>query len=39
MQREKSLILNIQDRDQKIESAERYLGNMESVVKKLSKYT
>ena len=39
MQREKSLILNIHDRDQKIESAERYLGNMESVVKKLSKYT
>lgn len=39
MQREKSLILNIQDREKKLENAEKYLGNMDKVVQRLSKYS
>ena len=39
MQREKSLIFNIQDRDKKLENAEKYLGNMDKVVQRLSKYS
>ena len=38
MQREKSLIMNIRDRDRKLENAEKYLGNMDKVVSTLSKY-
>ena len=39
MQREKALILNIKDREKKLENAEKYLGNMDKVVSTLSKYT
>ena len=39
MQREKALIFNIQDRDKKLENAEKYLGNMDKVVETLSKYS
>ncbi len=39
MHREKALILDIQDREKKLENAEQYLGNMDKVVQTLSKYT
>ena len=39
MQREKALILNIKDREKKLENAEKYLRNMDKVISTLSKYT